>query len=141
MSLHDIAVMGTMNQHCKAERCAILWLMTRQIYCQLKCIDNPLAVSENLWLFGTHGSCAKDMLQSSQLHVVCLCTGQGSAQSEKWSATYPAHEVNINLSGIFFELQQDLIDVLVAGQADHDLQLLHFDIDGIVVLAEEHLQP
>ena len=55
-------------------------------------------------------------------------------------AAYPAYEVDIHLSGILLELQQDLVDVLVAGQADHDLQLLHLHIDGIVVLAEEHLQ-
>lgn len=32
-----------------------------------------------------------------------------------------------------------LVDVAVIRQLDHDLQLLHLDIDGIIVLAEEHL--
>ena len=34
----------------------------------------------------------------------------------------------------------DLRDVGLAGQADHDVQLLQLDVDRVVVLDEEHLE-
>ena len=62
-------------------------------------------------------------------------------QAEAGGRAYPAHKVNINLGGILLELQEHLVDVLIAGEPDHDLQLLHLDVYGVIVLAEEHLQP
>ena len=32
-----------------------------------------------------------------------------------------------------------LVDVALRGELDHDLELLHLDVDGVVVLAEEDL--
>mmetsp|Transcript_26828 Transcript_26828/g.56647 ORF Transcript_26828/g.56647 Transcript_26828/m.56647 type:complete len:480 (+) Transcript_26828:733-2172(+) len=50
-----------------------------------------------------------------------------------------AHKVNIDLSGILLQFQQYLIDIAFRDQLDDDLQLLHFYIDGIVILAKEDL--
>eukprot|EP00968_Pinguiococcus_pyrenoidosus_P010320 scaffold805_cov251-Pinguiococcus_pyrenoidosus.AAC.5 len=50
-----------------------------------------------------------------------------------------AHEVHVDLRGVLLELEQHLVDVRLADQADHDLQLLQLDVDGVVVLAEEDL--
>ena len=37
-------------------------------------------------------------------------------------------------------LQPDLINVAFIGKLDHDLQLLHLDVQGIIVFAEEDLE-
>mmetsp|Transcript_15997 Transcript_15997/g.41525 ORF Transcript_15997/g.41525 Transcript_15997/m.41525 type:complete len:1014 (+) Transcript_15997:689-3730(+) len=50
-----------------------------------------------------------------------------------------AHEVHVHLGGVLLKLEQDLVDVALVGQLDHDLQLLQLDVHGVVVLAEEHL--
>lgn len=39
---------------------------------------------------------------------------------------------------LLFEFREDLLDVLVVAQLDHDLQLLTLDIWWVVVFAEEH---
>ena len=39
-----------------------------------------------------------------------------------------------------FNAAADLVNVALVGQLDHDLQLLHLDVDGVIVLAKEHLR-
>jgi hypothetical protein len=38
----------------------------------------------------------------------------------------------------FLELVQHLFDGLLRGKHDHDLKLLHLDVNGVIVLDEEH---
>ena len=38
---------------------------------------------------------------------------------------------------VLFELGEHLGDVVVVGEADHDVKLLELDVDGVVVLDEE----
>ena len=40
---------------------------------------------------------------------------------------------------VLFELCEHLGDVVVVGEADHDVELLELDVDGVVVLDEEDL--
>mmetsp|Transcript_12057 Transcript_12057/g.38535 ORF Transcript_12057/g.38535 Transcript_12057/m.38535 type:complete len:250 (-) Transcript_12057:738-1487(-) len=49
------------------------------------------------------------------------------------------HELHVHLRRILLELKQHLLNVALRGQQDHDLQLLHLDVDGVIVLAEEDL--
>lgn len=49
-----------------------------------------------------------------------------------------ADEVHVDLGGILLELGQDLCDVALGGETDHDVQLLQLDVDRVVVLDEEH---
>eukprot|EP01137_Pigoraptor_chileana_P028939 Opistho-2@13440 len=51
-----------------------------------------------------------------------------------------AHEVHINLRGILLELGKDLRNVVVGGEADHNVKLLQLDVDGVIVLDKEHLR-
>ena len=39
----------------------------------------------------------------------------------------------------YLQLRQDLGDVSLTGQSDHDVQLLQLDVDRVVVLHEENL--
>lgn len=38
-----------------------------------------------------------------------------------------------------FELSEDLSDVALVGESDHDVQFLQLDVDWVVVLHKEHL--
>ena len=38
----------------------------------------------------------------------------------------------------YLQLRQDLSDIGLAGQSDHDVQLLQLDVDRVVVLHEEN---
>mmetsp|Transcript_34025 Transcript_34025/g.78514 ORF Transcript_34025/g.78514 Transcript_34025/m.78514 type:complete len:352 (+) Transcript_34025:1119-2174(+) len=49
-----------------------------------------------------------------------------------------AHEIHVHFGGIFLEFQKHLIDVAFADQLDDNFQFFHFDINGIVVLAEKN---
>mmetsp|Transcript_37558 Transcript_37558/g.81412 ORF Transcript_37558/g.81412 Transcript_37558/m.81412 type:complete len:424 (-) Transcript_37558:321-1592(-) len=51
----------------------------------------------------------------------------------------PTDKLDVDLGGVLLELHQHLVHVALRRQHDHDLQLLHLDVDGVVVLAEEHL--
>ena len=50
-----------------------------------------------------------------------------------------ADKLDVHHLGVVLELGQHLVDVVLVGQHDHDLQLLQLDVDGVVVLAEEDL--
>ena len=50
-----------------------------------------------------------------------------------------AHEVHVHLRRVLLQLAEDLRDVGLRRQPDHDVQLLEFDVDRVVVLDEEHL--
>mmetsp|Transcript_49959 Transcript_49959/g.109151 ORF Transcript_49959/g.109151 Transcript_49959/m.109151 type:complete len:373 (+) Transcript_49959:458-1576(+) len=50
-----------------------------------------------------------------------------------------ANKVNINFHGIILEFFQDLVHIPFRGQVDHDVHLLHLDVNGIRIFAEEHL--
>ena len=50
-----------------------------------------------------------------------------------------AHELDVDLGRVLLELHEHLVDVAVARELDHDLELLHLDVDRVVVLAEEDL--
>ena len=39
----------------------------------------------------------------------------------------------------YLQLRQDLSDIGLAGQSDHDVQLLQLDVDRVVILHEEDL--
>ena len=39
---------------------------------------------------------------------------------------------------LLLEFGEDLGDVGLVGEADHDVQLLQFDVDRVVILDEEH---
>ena len=55
------------------------------------------------------------------------------------SAHTLAHEVHVHFRRVLLQLLQQLVDVALRCQAHQDLQLLHLHVDGVVVLAEEHL--
>mmetsp|Transcript_12023 Transcript_12023/g.35567 ORF Transcript_12023/g.35567 Transcript_12023/m.35567 type:complete len:610 (-) Transcript_12023:1065-2894(-) len=46
----------------------------------------------------------------------------------------PAHELDVHLGGVLLELHEHLVDVPLRGELDHDLELLHLDVDRVVVL-------
>mmetsp|Transcript_10368 Transcript_10368/g.32381 ORF Transcript_10368/g.32381 Transcript_10368/m.32381 type:complete len:728 (+) Transcript_10368:216-2399(+) len=48
-------------------------------------------------------------------------------------------EIDVDTRGVLLELQQDLLEVLLGDEHDHDVYLLQLDVHWIVVLAEEHL--
>mmetsp|Transcript_6699 Transcript_6699/g.11728 ORF Transcript_6699/g.11728 Transcript_6699/m.11728 type:complete len:532 (+) Transcript_6699:656-2251(+) len=50
-----------------------------------------------------------------------------------------AHKVHIHLGSILLQLQQHLINIPLRHQLDDNLQLLHLDINRIIILAKEHL--
>mmetsp|Transcript_26227 Transcript_26227/g.55615 ORF Transcript_26227/g.55615 Transcript_26227/m.55615 type:complete len:290 (-) Transcript_26227:1023-1892(-) len=49
------------------------------------------------------------------------------------------HEVHIHAGGILLELEEYLLEVFLGDEHHHDVDLLQLHVDGIVVLAEEHL--
>ena len=65
------------------------------------------------------------------------------------------HKADVNLGGIsaeyqsrirtrsrqtdvLFQLAQQCVDIVLVGQANHDVQLFDFDIQRVVILAENH---
>ena len=48
-------------------------------------------------------------------------------------------EFHVDFLRILLELQQDLVDVIVRCKFNHDFQLLHLDVQRIIILAEEDL--
>ena len=50
-----------------------------------------------------------------------------------------ADEGHVRLHGVLLELAENALDVARRGEADEQLELLHLDVVGVVVLAEEDL--
>ena len=48
-----------------------------------------------------------------------------------------ADEVHVDLGGVLLELKQNLVDVALRHKLDDDLELLHLDVNGVVVFRKE----
>ena len=78
----------------------------------------------------THGKTVQDQAESMLTNLDGTTTN---------GADRLAHKVDVDLSGVLLELGKHLLDVGVADKADHHIELLQLDIDGVVVLDKEHL--
>ena len=84
-----------------------------------------------------------------------MCTNNGVSQADKsapflllsWRTIINRNAAslrNVKLKSVvnkysLLELSQDIGNVGRGGQANHDVQLLQFHIDGVIVLDKEHL--
>jgi hypothetical protein len=50
-----------------------------------------------------------------------------------------ADELNIDFLSVLLKLKKNLVDILVIAKHNHDLELVHLNINRVVVLAEENL--
>jgi hypothetical protein len=74
-----------------------------------------------------------------ETHLSALCSTLMAQCTSSNGPDRLSHKVNIHLSGMLLQLREHLGNAGLAGQPDHDVQLLQLDVDGVVVLDKKHL--
>jgi hypothetical protein len=52
----------------------------------------------------------------------------------------PTHKVHINVQSVLLEFHKQLVDISLVADANHNVELLNFDVWWIIILAEENSQ-